>query len=177
MKSRKLHIGIDPGASGFITVFYPDGTNQSFQIPSIGKEIDLYSLNNIFRNLTMDNTLNNIHCVIEDVHAIFGSSAGATFKFGFIAGVLESFLISNSIPYTKVQPKKWQKEMWEGIKLQQKSSSTGKTMVNDTKAMSLIALKRLFPDIDPRKNDRSKNPDDNKVDSILLAEYSRRKFD
>jgi hypothetical protein len=177
MESRKIHIGIDPGVDGFITVFYPDGATKSFEMPKIGKEVDLHALNNVFINLTMDNTLNNVHCVMEDVHSIFGSSANSNFTFGSINGSLKAFLMAHNISHTLVQPKKWQKEMWEGIKLQQKPSSTGKTMKTDTKSMSLIAFKRLFPNIDPRRNGLCKNPDDNKVDSVLLAEYSRRKFD
>lgn len=117
-----------------------------------------------------------IHCVIEDVHAKFGSSAKATFSFGYVCGATEAMLIAHDIPYTKVNPKKWQKEMWEGIPVQKKPSSSGKTMVNDTKLMSLMAAKRLFPEVDLRASNRSKIPHDGKVDSLLLAEYCRRKF-
>lgn len=177
MKSRKVHVGIDPGVTGFITVFYQDGKIDSFPMPKIGKEVDLHALNQIFVNFINNFVLGEIHCVIEDVHAIFGSSAGSNFTFGSINGSLKAFLVAHNIPHTFVQPKKWQKEMWEGVKLQTKPSSTGKTMKIDTKSMSEIAAKRLFPNIDLRKSTRASNSDDNKVDSILLAEYSRRKFD
>ena len=80
------------------------------------------------------------------------------------------------IPYTKVQPKKWQKQAWEGIPLIKKPSSTGKTQVTDTKAMSLIAAKRLFPKEDLRATERSKIPHDGKVDSLLMANHCLRNF-
>jgi len=45
----------------------------------------------------------------------------------------------------------------------------------DTKATSINAARRLFPEVDLRKSERSKKPDDNKVDSMLMAEYARRR--
>jgi hypothetical protein len=122
--------------------------------------------------------LNNqkCHCVLEDVHSIFGASSSSTFDFGWGLGVIEGVLVANKIPYTKVQPKKWQKEMFEGIPLQQKPSSTGKTMKTDTKAMAEQAAKRLFPSIDLRATERSKKSSDGKVDALLMCEFCRRNF-
>jgi hypothetical protein len=168
----KAFIGIDPGKTGFICKMSEDGIEFS-QVPKIGtKVVDLLELSRLiesFQGL-------NCHCVIEDVHAIYGSSAGATFEFGRVVGNLESFLVAYRIPHTRVAPKKWQKEMWQGVPVQKKKSKSGKTMTVDTKKMSEIAAKRLFPDVDLRKSTRAKNPDDNKVDSLLMAEYCRRKF-
>jgi len=173
---NKIHIGIDPGKNGFITLM-TNKNIQFFSIPKIGNEVDIHKLNNIFSSIRIEDEGKSIHCVIEDVHAIFGSSAKSTFEFGRVNGLIESILVCNGIPYTKVQPKIWQKEMFSGIALQKKPSSTGKTMKNDTKLMALMAAKRLFPDMDFTATERSKNPHDGKVDSLLLCEYSRRKFD
>ena len=163
-----IRIGIDPGKNGFISVIGESGTIVYFSIPLINTEVDLYELNGILRPFGMSD---NVHCVIEDVHAIFGSAAKATFNFGWIVGVLEALLVAHGIPYTKVKPKDWQKEMWEGIPKQTKAN--GRT---DTKAMSLLAAKRLFPNEDLRATERSKVAHDGKVDALLLAEYARRKF-
>jgi hypothetical protein len=179
-----IRIGIDPGKNGFICVF---NTNESvevkngewmplipnpltyYSIPLINKEVDLRSLDVIFNSPEFKT--DNIHCCIEDVHAIFGSAAKATFNFGWIVGVLEAMLVSYEIPYTKVKPKEWQKEMWQGIPLQKKPN--GRT---DTKAMSLLAAKRLFPNEDLTATERSVKPHDGKADALLLAEYCKRKF-
>lgn len=170
----KIRIGIDPGKGSFLCLWNEDKESFSFhQFPVIGKETDLHGIAKIFSELPESN---DIHAVIEHVHSVFNSSAGATFEFGWINGVIESFLVSRKIPYTKVQPKAWQKDMWQGIALQQKKSSTGKTMVNDTKAMSEMAAKRLFPEIDLRATERSKKADHNKVDALLICEYCKRKF-
>lgn len=162
-----IRIGIDPGKNGFICYNY-DGHITYSTIPLINKEVDLNKLHTDFY-LWEGNQ--DIHCVIEDVHAIFGSSAKATFNFGWIVGVLEMLLVAHEIPYTKVKPKDWQKVMWEGVALQKKAN--GRT---DTKAMSLLAAKRLFPNEDLRATERSIKPHDGKVDALLLAEYCKRKF-
>lgn len=154
-----MNIGIDPGVNGFITVF--DGEWKHYPIPKIGTEVDVNSLSLIFKSLSG-------HAVIEDVHAIFGSSAKATFKFGWITGLLEGFLVANNISFQKVAPKTWQKIMWVGIPQIKKGTKT------DTKAMSEMACKRLFPNINLGRTERCTTVDDNKVDSILLCEYSRR---
>jgi hypothetical protein len=173
-KSNAIYIGIDPGKNGGIYIcedliftFYP--------IPLIGKEYDTNTLANIFRDLT-NNPFVKIQVIIENVHAIFGAGANATFDFGFGCGLLEGIMASYSVPYTKINPKKWQKEMWQGIPIQQKASSSGKTKVNDTKRMSEMAAKRLFPNIDLRLTERCKNSHDGKVDALLICEYCRRMY-
>jgi len=176
MTDNKICVGIDPGSSGFISVL-SDGEWFHFEMPKIGKDIDVNALSKIFYGiasiLTPEET---IHAVVEDVHAIYNSSASSTFAFGYVTGLIEMALVSASIPYTKVAPKTWQKQMWQGVPIQTKPSSTGKTQVNDTKSISLVAAKRLFPNMDFRRNDRCKVADDNKVDSVLIAEFCRRNF-
>jgi hypothetical protein len=169
----KISVGIDPGKQGFIAIMAGNEI-EFFPMPLIGKEVDINELDKILQGISELST--NIHCVIEDVHAKYGSSASATFSFGYVCGITEGLIMSNKIPYTKVQPKAWQKEMWQGIPIQKKPSSTGKTMINDTKLMSEMAAKRLFPDVDFRKSSRAKNPHDGKIDSLLLCEYCRRNF-
>ena len=173
---NKVHVGIDPGKNGFICILTDEGFTFS-EIPKIGKMVDIHELSKIFHNLYIDSAEKRVHCVIENVHALFGSSAGATFEFGYVNGVLEALLVSIGIPYTKIQPKEWQKEMFKGVDQMKKPSSTGKTHVNDTKGMALVAAKRLFPNLDLRATERSKNPHDGKVDSLLLCEFSRRNYD
>lgn len=170
---NKTSVGIDPGKDGFIVLISESEGVFSWPVPKIGNAVDLNELNNIFKTIS---TKCNVHCVLEQVHAIQGSGAKGTFEFGRIYGIMEALLIANSISHTKIQPKKWQKEMHEGIPIQKKQSSTGKTTINDTKKMSLIAAKQLFPLIDLRKSEKAKNPDHNKVDALLIAEYCRRKY-
>jgi hypothetical protein len=46
----------------------------------------------------------------------------------------------------------------------------------ETKAMSLLAAKRLFPNEDLRATERCAKAHDGKVDALLLAEFCRRHF-
>ena len=166
-----IRIGIDPGKNGYICAYEETDTGSWFvhyPTPLINTGVDMHLFRAIINGFTRDY---DVHCVIEDVHAIFGSSAKSTFNFGWIVGLTEGIVSSAGIPYTKVTPKEWQKEMWQGIPLQKKPN--GRT---DTKAMSLLAAKRLFPNEDLTATERSVKPHDGKVDALLLAEYCRRKF-
>lgn len=159
-----MRIGIDPGKSGFITCLSGNSFSH-YAMPKIGDEVDVAELNRIISTFPKDS-----FAVIEDVHAIFGSSAKATFEFGKIVGILEALLVANSVPFTKVAPKTWQKTMLQGIPIQKKAGKTS----NNVKLMSEMACKRLFPDLDLRRTDRCTKPDDNKVDSILICAYAER---
>ena len=170
----KLYIGIDVGSKGFVST-QKKGVWEHFSI----EDNDLYQLSDYMTKLRDENE--DIACVIEEVHALFGSSAKATFAFGEIFGKLQALLLANKIPYHLVAPKKWQSIMWENKDIVYKY--TGKKLKDgspqkkiDTKPTSINACKRLFPNIDQRKNPegRGKKPDDNKVDSILMCEYARR---
>ena len=53
---------------------------------------------------------------------------------------------------------------------------TGSKTKVDTKAMALMAAKRLFPKVNLIMTERSTTPHDGLVDALLMAEYARRKF-
>ena len=160
-------MGIDVGGKGFITT-QKDGTFSHYSI----KDNDFYQLSEIMADIRQNNA--EVVCVIEDVHSIFGASAKATFNFGLNKGYLLGLLAANKIPYHLVQPKEWQKEIWSNAdKVTRYRTDGGKT--TDTKNTSINACKRIFPSLDLRKTPRCKNIDDNKVDSILMSEYARRK--
>lgn len=171
----KTYIAIDPGAKGFITLRTPDGRFLFYSIA----DNDFYELGKILHNIKT--WYPDVFCVMEEVHALFNSSAKSTFSFGEINGLLKGLLIANSIPFELVQPKTWQKEIWinqdmvvEHKKVVVKGVEKSRKEVN-TKQTSFNAAKRLFPDIDLRKSERCRNLDDNKCDSLLLCEYARRK--
>lgn len=170
----KCYMAIDPGSKGFIAT----QCNGEFSFYSIADN-DLHQLAKIIENIRSSNA--NLVCVMEQIHAIFGSSAKATFSFGEIYGQLQGLLIANKIPYILVQPKEWQKEIWTNPDMvvnYKKVTIKGKDITKkevDTKNTSINAAKRLFPHIDFRKSERCKNLDDNKVDATLMSEYARRK--
>ena len=166
-------MSIDPGSKGFICTQI-DGVFKHYSI----EDNDLYQLSEIMAEIR--SKYDNLVCVIEDVHSIFGSSAKSTFNFGFNKGYLIGLLAANKIPYVLVQPKEWQKVVWNNAdmvvsykQVNVKDKVVSKKVV-DTKATSINAAKRLFPTIDFRKSERARNIDDNKVDATLMSEYARR---
>lgn len=171
---KKLYGGIDPGVNGALCLLSKDGDiifRKSFPLLK-NKKLDVFELKKM---LTEFIPLCS-HVCLEDVHAIFGSSAGATFNFGWCVGLFEGMLSSCNVPYTLVSPKDWQKEMWQGIDVIKNPSKTGKKMVNDTKATSLVAARRLFPNETFLNTEKCSKPHDGIVDAVLMAEYCRRKM-
>lgn len=170
---EKAILSIDPGSKGYLCLRYKD----KFTFYAI-EDYDLYQLSDIVANIR--SMYANLICCIEEVRAIFGSAASATFSFGFNLGYLHGILAANKIPFVEVQPKIWQKCVWSNKDLvitYKKSVIKGKEVtrkVTDTKQTSINCAKRLFPNIDFRKNDRCSKIHDGKTDCILIGEYARR---
>lgn len=174
MMNNRVYIGIDPGKEGFIAV----NNGQEIDFFSI-KDNDFYSISDYLTQIK--EKYENVVCIMEEVHSIFGASAKSTFTFGEINGLLKGILIANKIPYHLIQPKNWQKEMWDNkdivasYSIELRKGKEIKKKVVNTKQTSFNTAKRLFPTIDLRKTTRCKLLDDNKCDSLLLSEYGRRK--
>lgn len=155
-------IGIDPGSKGFLAAH--DLVNDTWtHLPIDGSsEADIANFIKVFRPAK---TL----IIMEEVHAIFGSSAKATFSFGTIFGFLRGLIVAFGMPYVLVPPKKWQAEMWDNCDKVKEGDKI------NTKKTSIKTAHRIFPNLDFRKTEKCKNIDDNKVDATLICEYARRK--
>lgn len=172
----KYSIGIDVGANGGLAVVTDTNQVRLKVTPKTGNEIDIHNIALFLSSFKEDS-----YCVIEDVHSIFGTGAKANFMFGRSLGIVEAVISTLGIPYVKVAPKKWQSVMWEGVrpiiintgKLDKKGEIKYKT---DTKATSLIACKRLFPNVNLKATERSKKDHDGIVDSLLMAKYCQLNF-
>jgi hypothetical protein len=81
-----------------------------------------------------------------------------------------SALEITGVSWEFVQPKKWQKEIFEGMN--EIKNTKGK---RDTKKMALMACQRMYPDVDLTPTERAKKPHDGIVDALLIAEYLRRR--
>lgn len=173
--------GIDPGAKGCICSLDEKNNVGFYPIEKIsGKVINLAEIANwicdrVFPYGDKEPEYILEHVVLEDVHSIFGSSAKSNFQFGWINGALEGILSTFKVPYTKVAPKMWQKELWTGVKPVLKRGKDGKSIV-DVKGTSLIAAKRLYPNVDFRRTPKCKNDDDNLVDALMMATFAKRKY-
>lgn len=182
MVKKKAWIGADPGKSGCLVIQIENEEPTFFKIPLLGNEIDILELQKYMENVPKNY---NAHCVLENVHSIFGASAGSNFNFGFNYGILEALLVANRIPYTKVQPKEWQKVCFQGIAEIREPSKTvvnkkGVTQVKlgkvKTKEMSILAAKRLYPNFSLIPTARSRKEDSNISDALLMMHYCKRLY-
>lgn len=168
----KIYIGIDPGTDGYLSVI--DNGEYRFLAVDGTPMLEIGKFVGEFRN-------KQCVAVLEDVHALHGTSASSMFNFGMSKGFLLGLLIAHKIPYVLVTPKDWQGGVWinadkEYTTQKQKLKNGGEKTVRkvDTKTTSLNAALRLFPDVDFRKSSRCTKFHDGKVDSLLMAEYARR---
>lgn len=196
---EKAYVGIDPGKTGGFVIIQGD-VIAKLTFPMIGTEYDVHAILEMFKLLDPNNT----HVVIEDVKALQKPFDSGNWSLSRGKTILEMCCVALGIPFTFVHSKTWQKEIWQGVKIQQKNTgkklkSGAPKMENLTKETTLLAIKRLFPTEDLREyvepkyySDTSENrklgralkeiprkgtkPHDGIVDGMALAEYCRRKF-
>lgn len=161
------YLAIDPGSKGYAAILYPDGTIHT--VPLCG-----LSPAQIYTELSAQaNTIKErgwlVVAVIEHVHAIFGSSAKATFQFGQNFGTLIGIISAMQIPLHLIPPRKWQSSVWTAA---DRHKDEGGRI--NPKRTSLNAARRIYPKEDLRRTQRCSMPDDNKVDAMLIAYYARK---
>jgi hypothetical protein len=169
---RRFHIGIDIGKEGSIVIQdHKEGKIETHRMPKVGKEIDYQGLYNLLEPYEAGNGI----LVFEKV-VPYGVKS-AMFSLGYQSGALEMACIALCIPYVKVPPQTWQKEMFTGVEEMKKSSSTTKSgQSRDTKSMAKIAAMRLFPTVRLTYGDRATKPHDGLIDALLMSEYAKRKY-
>jgi hypothetical protein len=79
--------------------------------------------------------------------------------------------IALSIPYVKIPAKTWQAKMFIGVEEITKVSKGKKK--RDTKAMALIAIRRLFPKLKLTFGERAVKPHDGLIDAVLMSEFAK----
>lgn len=169
----KCYLGIDPGKKGGLVILDQDKKIVEMHVmPLIGKkEYDLKAIQLIMmsRNFEM--------ITIEEPGIIFETSKSSVASLQRFIGFLHGVVTAANLNYVLVQPKAWQKFAFQDIRPVKKASSTGKTMVNDTKTMSTISATRKFPLADFKITDSgrsgSKNYHDGLTDAALIALYGR----
>jgi hypothetical protein len=177
---KKLFAGIDIGANGGIALINEDcKLICTYQIPKIGGRVSLHDLYEIINSFSVKAPF--IKVVIEDLHSIFQVGAKSNWQFGWINGVTETAIVAAGLSYDKIAPKEWQKLCWMGVS--PVKINTGKKTAKgeikykiDTKATSLLAAKRLFPQASFVASERAKKDHDGIVDAVLLAYYGYLKY-
>lgn len=171
------YLGIDPGVHGAFTVI--DDKNKvkdQFVVPLIDGKIDLQELRNLLALTEI--AYPGLESVLEEPGVLFGVSKSSMATMFRALGNKEGILTGLGLSHILASPKTWQKLIWIDTDIVKKKSKTGKKLVNDTKATSFNAAKRLFPNHDnwyygnneDNKGRRTK-VNDGLVDSLLIAKY------
>ena len=150
-----IYIGIDPGKNGgyaLICDSEPDvhpWDDDGFVTWMIGVRAVAKANNQ------------RVVAAVEKVGAMPGQGVTSMFSFGKSAGFIEGVLRALDIPYQLVMPKRWKGEF---------------TLCGKDKRASVETCKRLFPDVELRATSRCRKDSDGMAESLLLAEFARRKM-
>jgi len=99
-----LFVGIDPGAKGSFCLLDPIRKTMEFK-PTPTLDVTAAVIYDWLMNYKP-----HIHMIgVEEVHAIFGTSAKSNFSFGFNVGQVRTIASMTGIGVDLVQPKVWQK--------------------------------------------------------------------
>ncbi len=157
-----LYIGIDPGAKGGISFVSEKHGEFSMPLPQVGELRDLL--------ISWQEDFGIKHVFIEKAFGMRGQGVTSISTYMYHAGTLEGVLQTLFIPFTLVPPKDWQKEMFKGTKTPTKS------LFKTAKDRALQVARRLFPKQKFIATLKCKKPHDGMIDSILIAEFCRRKI-
>lgn len=153
-----LILGIDPGKSGGFVALDSTG-----HVVHMKHDISSASCTkSVLAHLQMENM--RIFAYVEKAQAMPKNGAVSMFNYGQGFGEILGVLSALAIPFELVPPSAWTKAMLSGVP----ASATGKQR-------AALAASRLFPGVDLRASERCKVPHYGLVDSLLIAEYGRRK--
>lgn len=176
--TESLICAIDPGSTGGVIILT---THTGFilwksSLPIYNKDSSkLVDFNKLCEILSYINSTFKAEFIVEDVGAIQGQRTGKTQQFAFahaIAVIDCCFKCCNITPFM-VKPQVWQASLWSGVGKVVKRTAGG-MQKTDTKATSLKAKERLYPDSDCRVSDRGTIQQHNYVDALLIAMYLTR---
>lgn len=145
-----VYAGIDPGKKGGFSIIFDDGSIRSMVLTHGG----LISYCKAFEGST------GVRFCLEAVHAMPKQGVRSTFTFGEEYGYIKGVLETNGISYQEIPPERWKKEFG----------------LNTDKKKSIEVCKALFPGVDLLATPRSRVEHDGMAESLLLAEYARRKL-
>lgn len=166
----KIRVGIDPGKKGALVEITDSVVTKKVPTPLIDNEYDITSMNELISAYVGKK---DFMVLLEDVHSLGGVSAAANASLMENKGVWIGLLMANKVPFTLVAPKEWQSYSWSGMeKILKEKKSEKDQNITDTKATSLKAALNLYPNVDLRKSERAKKPDEGIVDSLLMAHYA-----
>lgn len=147
---NKIFIGIDPGKKGGFAII----DNETIEVIPWEDSLFVEKINQLVPEACV--------CCLEKVGVHTGEGGLGAFSFGKAAGFIEGVLQANRIAYQLVIPQTWKKEF--GL--------SG----NKNKESSIEVCRKLFPAVSLFPTSRHKKPHDGMAESLLMAEYARRRM-
>jgi len=162
-----IYVGIDPGLSGAVAVIDHKGNMVALDDTPTLTVKKAKGHKRVYVESQMVSILErlskNVRLVgIENVHAMPGQGVTSMFSMGSGFGLWLGILAALRMPYEKIEPAKWKREM-------------GITSGSD-KSASIVCASHLFPTASFRKDRGRVDTMDGRADALLLAEWLRRKF-
>ncbi len=149
-----IYIGVDPGKKGGYAVID-------------GNDVEVYAWDDALFVDTMRVCMGRgrsrnerVFAAVEKVGAMPGQGTVSMFSFGQSFGFILGVLAALDISFQLVPPRKWKAEF---------------SLTND-KGKSIETCKRLFPNVSLLPTERCRKDSDGMAESLLIAEYARRKM-
>lgn len=166
MTPKMIYLGIDPGLSGACALLHNDSmVTEVFDTPTLevirnGRRRRDYQIAPLISSLVLRvgnliSETGEVCAYLESVNAFPGQGVTSMFSLGRGLGLWEGVLAALGIPYTKVLPQVWKREMLGGKSRQGKGAS-------------LLRAQQLFPSAD-----LSRKRDHGRAEALLLAHYGR----
>jgi Holliday junction resolvasome RuvABC endonuclease subunit len=162
--------GVDPGLDGGVGVYCSGSGDYGFiPTPVIKYKKNrkaktysrMYDTQNMVRIMEMLAIIQGF-VAIEDPFFVNTGSISASTGLARCVGIYEAGCAANRLSHMLIKPHVWMRAMHKG------------TPSTDTKARSIMAVKRILPGIDLRRTQNCSKEDHNKADAILLALYAAR---
>ncbi len=156
-------IGVDPGISGAVAVYFPmPKTFAVLDIPIVetkaaGRKTMRREIHEpvLSRWIAAHAAHPDLTAYVEQVGAMPGQGVTSMFRFGMAYGMVRGMLSAHEIPYTLVTPRKWKAKMRLGT----------------NKDEARLIASRMFPE-QSFFFDRKK--DANRAEAVLIAVYGSR---
>lgn len=157
--SKKISIGIDPGKDGGFSIIWDNGLIDCY---AWDDDAFVSAMRGVYIVARPDELLlrPKVACCVEKVGAMPGQGVTSMFSFGKSLGFIEGVLQAYHISYQLVPPAKWKKEF----------------SLNSSKQKSVEICKKLFPNVNLRRTEKCKKDHDGMAESLLMAEFARRRL-
>lgn len=157
-----VFVGIDNGVSGAVAWLWPGGKVRVLGTPvrKAGADIRIDAAV-LTRYFSPDTAC--FHVVYEQGQKQPKFGVKGNFANGRSDGVLETVLELLRVPYRPVNPKDWQRDVFQGIR----------GAADNTKTAALEFCRRTFPEVDLRRTPRCAGPDHNFADALCMAWWAR----